>query len=998
MLLGAVPFLAGAWSASQQPVPRVKPVNFAAEILPILKPHCGTCHGSQGPAAGLDLTTAKGLQKGGVSKSTVVPKDPAKSVLLQRLKGLGGKPQMPMGFAPLTKAQIALIERWVVEGASFEGQVKVHWAYLPPVAPMPPKVRNAAWVRNPIDAFVLARLEKEGLKPSPEAPKELLLRRASLDLTGLPPTIEELDVFLADKSPNAYEKAVDRLLASPHYGERQARIWLDLARYADTNGFEADYSRTMWKYRDWVINAYNRNMPFDRFTVEQLAGDLLPNPTIDQLIATGFHRNTMFNSEGGVDKDEAYFEVNLDRVGTTSTVWLGQTLACARCHDHKYDPFSQKEFYQLYALWSNLEYKVEGDHKFGQDKNYEPQIEAPSPEQAAEKKRLASLMSQAEADLDHAKRGAAARVEAWERDARSVRWLELTSTRVETSTKAEVRREDDGSFTVTGPAAAHDTYSVEVELSAGKWTGLRLEVLPDKSLPKNGPGKASSGNFILSKLEVEGVRLGDFGTSFTQDGYGTTGLTDDSGDTGWAVYPKPGVRHVLVAAFTEPIRTADAEKLRLKLTMNSPTWPEHVIGRFRVSFTSADDPSRFAYADEVEQALAATPPSESAAKTLSGYALSVDPNVRTAQKAFEKVKAERDALQAKIPTALILREKKSDGPITTPLHIRGEWLNAGDPVEAGTPAILPPLPAGAKANRLSMAKWLVSPENPLTARVTVNRMWESYFGRGIVETSDNFGTQGSKPTHPQLLDWLATEFVRRKWDMKAIHRLIVTSATYRQSSNATAALLAKDPHNELLARGPRFRMEAEMVRDVALSAAGLLNLKVGGPSVYPSQPEGIWDSPYSGERWMTSSGENANRRGLYTFWKRTAPYPAFMNFDATSREVCTAKRVRTNTPLQALTLMNDPAFLDAARALGSQMEAKPGLKPIQRIELGFRRATSRRPSAAESQALLKLVGATRTLYTKEPERAKKLAGGVEHAVWMVVASTILNLDETITKG
>lgn len=992
------PLVAAALSMAQGK----KPADFATGVLPIFKARCVSCHGAQAPSAGLDLSSVEGARKGGAGGPLIVPGKPAESLLIKMLRGQAkGRPQMPMGFAPLTEENLERIESWIAAGGKFDGEVKPHWAYLKPLRPKVPANKSSHWVRNPIDAFVLARLEKEGLKPSPEASKEELLRRVSLDLTGLPPTLEEIDAFLADRSPDAYEKVVGRLLASPHYGERQTRIWMDLARYADTNGFEADLSRVMWKWRDWVIDAYNRNLPFDQFTIEQLAGDLLPNATQDQLIATGFHRNTMFNSEGGVDKNEAYFEVLLDRVSTTGTVWLGQTLGCARCHDHKYDPFSQKDFYRLYAFWNNLEAKSEGDHNLGQDKLYEPQIEAATPADREAVDKLKAQLDEAEKAVAAATEAAKGATMAWVKEAKELVWQPFEGAKVAAASGVPIKPLEDGSFLPEGRAPEHDAYTFEGSLPAGKWTGFRLEALPHPSLPKKGPGRAESGNFILSRIEatVNGKPLewGDFDASFIQEGYSVTGFTDQDSDSGWATWPQAGKRHVLIGAFKEPV--AGPVRLTFKFIMNSRSWPEHILGRIRLTALDRPDPVRFAYADDVERALAEAKPEAALPSPVAAFAARMDPAVRQAREKRDALKREYEQQKAKIPTALILREKPSEGkPLTAPIHLRGEFLSTGEVVEAGTPAILNPLPKGGRVDRLALAKWLVSPDNPLTARVQVNRMWESVFGRGIVETSDNFGTQGSPPTHPELLDWLATEFVRLKWDQKALLRLIVTSATYRQSSAATPALLKKDPHNELLARGPRFRLTAEAIRDNMLAVSGLLDPRIGGPSVFPYQPEGIWNSPYNGERWTTSKGGDQYRRGIYTYWKRTSPYPSFMAFDAPSREVCTARRERTNTPLQSLTLLNDPVSVEAARALAKRMLATKGRSDAQRIETGFRLCTARRPTPAESVRLVELVEKARVRYVADPEAAKAFAGGVELAVYTLAANTLLNLDETITKG
>lgn len=764
---------AGAFAALPQTpqapsVPHTKP-DFAREVLPILRASCFQCHGTQQASGGLRLDSRAAALKGGMSGTALVPGNSAKSLLLRRIQGLDGKPRMPMGFAPLTTAQEQALARWIEDGAVWSETIpRKHWAYVKPVRPVLPPVKNKTWSRTPIDRFVLARLEKEGLSPAPQADRETMIRRVSLDLTGLPPTPQETDAFLKDTSPTAYEKVVDRLLASPHYGERWARVWLDLARYADTNGYEKDSRRSIYPYRDWVIDAFNRDMPFDQFTIEQIAGDLLPNATLSQRTATGFHRNTMFNDEGGVDREEQRWLTNVDRTGTTASVWLGSTLACAQCHDHKYDPFKQKDFYQILACFEHTS---------------EPALELAAPEQIAQRNTLQQ----------------------------------------------------------------------------------QIAALEQRAKVANVP-------------------------------------------------PEEGAK--------------------------------------------------------MKQMLAG-------------------------------LRRQMSALN--IPTTLVLAELPGT-EATTHVRIKGAFLSKGDLVMAGTPDVLNSFPTDKPRNRLGLATWLVSPDNPLTARVTVNRLWEQYFGQGIVTTSEDFGTQGQPPSHPELLDWLATELMAQKWSLKALHRLIVTSATYRQASRLSSTLLEHDPTNRLLARGPRFRMEAEMIRDNALAASGLLSRKIGGPSVFPAQPDGIWVMPYNSDQWKTSDGEDRYRRSLYTFWRRTAPYPAFVTFDATSREFCTVRRIRTNTPLQALTTLNDPAFLDAARALAQRMRTEGGSDSTSRVACGFRLCTARRPKPTETTRLTHLYEQVLAHYRADAKAAQTMAGetaekqdNAEKAAWTVVANVLLNLDETLTK-
>lgn len=753
-----------------QAAPTPKKIDFTRDVQPIFKTSCYTCHGSDGQQAGLRLDHKAAAMKGGVSGPSIVPGHSDKSALLARVLGQGGKPRMPLGFAPLTDAQTATLKAWIDQGAVWqEGATAKHWAYVPPVRPTLPRVKNAAWVRNPIDDFVLARLERGGLTPSPPASREKLLRRVFLDLTGLPPSVKDIDAFLQDKRPDAYERVVDKLLASPHYGERMARPWLDLARYADTNGYEKDNRRSIWPYRDWVIQAFNQDMPYDRFTTEQIAGDLLPNATQADRVATGFNRNTMLNEEGGVDREEQRWLTLVDRVGTTSSTWLGTTMACAECHDHKYDPFKQKEFYQFLAFF---------------DHSDEPDLAVPT---AAQTTRTAALGAQI----------------------------------------------------------------------------------------------ASLQKAVADPATVPVVRQG------------------------------------------ATVRLADLKK-------------------------------------------------------------------------------QLDGLHPAM--TLVLQEKTDKATPTTYVHIKGSFLNKGEQVAAGVPAVLNPFPANQPHNRLGLARWLTDPKNPLTARVEVNRLWEQCWGRGLVETSEDFGTQGERPTHPQLLDWLATELVRRHWSVKQTLRLIVTSAAYRQDSRVPPALQARDPYNKLLARGPRFRMEGEMIRDVALSAGGLLSPKIGGPSVFPPQPDGIWAIPYNADQWVTSAGDDRYRRGLYTFWRRTSPYPSLTTFDAPSREACTVRRIRTDTPLQALTTLNDPAFFEAARGLARWMQREGGADPRAQIALGFRLCTARTPTLRERARLLALYRQELVRYRQDAKAAEALLGAPtdpasrpSRAALTIVANVMLNLDETLTK-
>ena len=979
--------------ASQQPNP-AKPqnwVSYTKDVAPIFKSACNSCHSGKEAAAGLDFTNTAGMMKAGVIK----PGDPEHSVLIRRMKGLDGLPAMPKGFKAVDADKIKLIEEWIKSGAKLDQAGGKHWAYIAPVKPSIPKSTTKIWGRNEVDAFVLEKMLQHKLMPSPEASKEVLARRVYLDLIGLPPSVAELDSFLSDAAPNAYEKLVDKLLASSHYGERQTRMWLDLARYADTNGYEADLSRTAYLYRDWVINAFNKNLPYDQFTIEQLAGDMLPNPTTDQLVATGFHRNSMFNQEGGVDPAESFYLTVIDRVTTTSSTWLGSTLQCARCHDHKFDPFSQKDFFKLYAVFGNVNYRREGDYSKSFSEHWiEPDLKVSTPEAM---KAIAEAKANLKALEDRKKSFSAENARdfaKWKIEAGLT--VRFTDPKVETFKStggATFTLGENNLIEVGGPNAAMDEYQVALEMPQGNISGLRIETISDPGKPG---GRSSSQNFVLTevnlKVDSEKVDLSAAKADYVQDGYDLKKLLAGDHGSGWAVYPEGTKNHRLVAQFKKPV---SGTKAVLTLGFHS-VWAGHNFGRFRVSFTTSDFPLLDSVRDTAQK-LATQPVFDEKvdaqlhdlylATSVTGQDFAVD--LGEAQKLVVK-------REGQLPTALILNDRPTTGKLMAAVHHRGEFTASGELVEAGTPDVFPQAETGKNMNRLELAKWLVNGKNPLTARVEVNRVWEQYFGRGIVETMDDFGTQGAVPVNQKLLDWLAIRFVESKWDMKALHKMIVTSATYRQRSNGTPAALTIDPTNVYLARGPRFRMEAEMIRDTALQASSLLNPKIGGPSVMPYQPKGIWDSPYSGEQWMEAKDTERYRRGIYVFIKRASTYPSFMSFDASSRETCTVRRIRTNSPLQALALLNDQAYLEAAKALGAKMLQRGSLE--QGLVYGFRATTSRKPTHDELAVLAKAYAQFRQKYINKPEEAKKLGKDEREAAWTMVGNVLLNLDETITKG
>ncbi len=1017
-------------------------IEFKRDIEPIFAASCSQCHGPKKAAGQLRLDVKAAAMKGGISGAVILPGNSKASILLKRILGEGNEARMPMGGDALKSEQIELIRKWIDQGAIWpatedsaiqntQSAIPQHWAYVKPVRPAIPQVKNQAWVRNPIDAFVLARLEKEGLTPSPEASKETLLRRVYLDLIGLPPNVKEIDEFLADKSPNAYEKVVDRLLASQHYGERWARPWLDLARYADSNGYEKDNLRVMWKYRDWVINALNADMPFDQFTIEQIAGDMLPDPTIDQKIATGFHRNTQLNTEGGVDPDAARYEVMVDRVNTTATVWLGSTLGCAQCHNHKYDPFSARDYYKFYSFFDNSAYQIQGSEAFSRVA-YEPTLELPTPEQETKRKELNDQISKLEPTL---------KTQTPELDAAQARWEELMRAEPQQWTPAKPKtykstggttltKLEDNSLLASGAAPEFDEYTITVEASPGangQISAVMIEAMPDKSLPRGGPGRDLYGHFILSTIEAsangnplkftdgnwdDGLSRIDLKTFFN---YEMAQISDRP--RGWlinAMTDETRMTRLAVFALDKPLVTDKPVELTIKLKFLAGGLCQG-IGRLRLSTTGTDDPLRITRVSAGLKKvlyLSADQRTDKQKNALSERFRQLTPLLAKERSKLEEVQTSLRNLG--IITALILQEKPGFDRPSTWVRERGGFYNHSEKVYAGTPSSLPPLPESAPANRLGLARWLVDESNPLTARVTVNRFWEQLFGRGIVETAEDFGMQSSPPSHPELLDWLATEFMNpssqsasqktANWSQKRIQRLIVTSATYRQDSSVSAALQERDQYNRLLARGPRFRVEAEMIRDLTLTASGLLSHKVGGPSVMPSQPEGIWRNPYSSEKWAVSKGEDRYRRGLYTFMRRTSPYPAMMTFDASSREQCLVRRIRTNTPLQSLTLLNDEAAMEMARALAKRMLLEVEGDAKARLEYGFRLCTGRRPKAAELDRLTALYTQQLTNYKASPQTAEQLLKGEnrelpapELAAWTLVANVLLNLDETLTK-
>lgn len=1019
-------------------LPAEEPVEFNRDVRPILSDKCYICHGPDSAAKGvpmrLDSEAAAKADLGG-GRRAVVEGDPAASHLVRRITAENPAMRMPPARSnlALTPAEIETLKNWVAQGAKWQK----HWSFLAPVRPPLPSVKNRSWPRNPIDWFVLKRLEDEGLAPSLEADRATLMRRVSLDLTGIPPTPAEIDAFLNDQSPDAYEKVVDRLLASPRYGERMATPWLNAARYADTNGYQFDGERFMWRWRDWVIRAFNRNEPYDRFTLEQIAGDMLPDATLDQKIATGFNRNHRANTEDGIVPEEYAVEYVVDRVETTSTTFMGVTLGCARCHNHKYDPFTQKEFYQVFSYFNNVP-ELGRAMKYG---NSPPMIPAPTAGQQGQWNDLDRRVQSQESLLRNSKPALDKAQTAWERQIRNqpaVHWTPSSGLDQAISFEQETRVPVGlgrigaaGLFDGKTELNASDVlgYDIQDRFTLSVW--VRSDAVPHGDVLSKMTGKPQGKGYGLnlnqgkvhvhftSNYDDDAIRLETEDVLSAGRWYHVAMTYSGSRMAeGITVYidGKPVKVKVLLDTLYRPFRNAGGE-FKSPFRVGGGAGPEQ---RFRGQIDDVRAYGRMLRPEEISAMALGEPLNEIAQKPaaernqaeqqqLRWHFLenAAEKQYRDAWKQLAALTREKEKLERTFPTVMVMAERSV--PNETHLLQRGAYDKPGEKVEPGVPAVLPPLPAGAPNNRLGLAKWLIDPANPLTARVAVNRFWQMYFGAGIVKTAEDFGSQGEWPSHPELLDWLATEFVGAGWDVKAVQKLIVTSATYRQSSKAAPELQQRDPENRLLARGPRQRLPAEMVRDQSLYVAGLLSEKVGGPSVKPYQPEGLWkELAMQDMDYVPSKGPDLYRRGLYTFWKRTIAPPLMVNFDAANHESCVVRETRTNTPLQALNLMNDVAFLEAARFLGQRMMKEGGGDQRARLRYGFRLATGRWPSAAEEQVLRDDLNFHLDYFSTDAAKAKEfLSHGDsppdsalnprELASYAAVGSVILNLDETITK-
>lgn len=1020
------------------------PIEFNRDVRPLLSDRCFRCHG---PDAGhreadlrLDRRADAVADRGG--SRAVVPGKADASELFRRITATGDE-RMPPADSNLTlsTAEIELLRRWIEAGAEYQ----THWSFVPPQAAEPPTVRDEAWSRNPIDRFVLAELERLGPAPSPEVDKATWLRRVALDMNGIPPTLAEFDAFLQDERPDAYERVVDRLLASPRFGERMALDWLDAARYADTNGYYNDSERQAWPWREWVIRAFNANMPFDRFTTEQLAGDLLPNATVDQRIATGFNRNHMVTNETGIIDEEYRVGYVVDRVDTTAAAWLGLTVGCARCHDHKYDPISQREYYGLFAFFNGI--SETGLVKDVAPLSPAPNIALPTAEQ---ERRLADLRDErarCDAALKNLRPSLSADLKAWEPTALSS-LPPLPKTGEEFHLPFDGAADDAGPHHLASSVTGRFTSTVGIRGEAATFDGAQyVEIADGPTMDRDRPfslsvwirpGNAPSG-CVISQMDGSAESRGfeiiwyksqpriNFVHHWGRDTIEVVAREKFSGKqwrhlavvydgsakaSGFRIFVdgRPTEVDVRRDALTGSTSTTEPWRIAWKATGVGFDGGIDEVRLF--SRTLSDEEVETVYWRDLLEGAIAVPAAERTrqqTEQLEAYYVERygSDALRQLSHRLAELRTAEDAARKNILSVSVMQE--ADEPRPTYVLTRGQYDQPGDRVEAGVPAMLGALPDGPR-NRLTLARWLVAPSNPLTARVAVNRFWRQCFGDGLVRTDGDFGLQGEPPTHPKLLDWLAVRFVDSGWDVKALLKLIVTSAVYRQSSNFTPQLRERDPENRLLARGPRYRLSAELLRDQALSLGGLLVERIGGPSVKPYQPPGLWEAvSYNGEQtYEVDPGDDRRRRGLYTYWKRQAPPPNMLAFDGPTREVCTIRRARTNTPLQALVLLNDPVFVEAAHGLAMRIVREGPADVAGRVSFAFRSTTGRDPTNGEADQLRRLYERQRVEYGRRAaDAAAVLATGEapvddkldrsELAAWTAVAGVLLNLDEVVTQ-
>jgi mono/diheme cytochrome c family protein len=984
-------------------------VSFNKHVRPILSNNCFYCHGPDDKhrEADLRLDTSEGASADLGGYAAVVPGKPDESVLLERVTSHDGDTLMPPPAskkARLSEAEVAILRKWIEQGAKYEG----HWAFLPLADVSPPTVKRQDWSRNSVDRFILARLESEGISPSPEADRATLIRRVYLDLIGLLPPPDEVAAFVSDQDPDAYEQIVDRLFSSPHYGERWGRHWLDQARYADSNGYSIDSERQMWPYRDWVIQALNEDVPFDRFTMDQLAGDLLPDPTKKQLVATAFHRNTLINEEGGTDREQFRNESVVDRVNTTGAVWLGLTVGCAQCHTHKFDQITHHEYYSLFAFFNQGEdvnnkgatLSVARGEMFGASlPPPTPPAASTTPDEIA--KRQFEWEQQTLAKLEKSV------------DPKAVQWTPAEYVEYDTTSGAGFQVLQDNSLLSDGRGAFNDTYRVVLRSSLKRVAAVRLRVLTHETLPQQGPGRAGNGNFVLTdvklKLGTEDQPLAAAHADHEQPNFDASGVLDDNPKSGWAINVAKGsaaklnANHELVLTLAKAIEPGERQfELQLFHELNE----NYLIGRFAVDF-SETTPSDATVTSPVLLAALKTPAEQRSPeqqKLVQTEFERRDPVAKKAKSDATKKAAAEGRAEVMVMKDLVQSRE-------TFILLRGDFLNpdkAGGPLKPGVVAAVPPLlESREKGSRVDLARWLVDPRNPLTPRVTVNRVWMRYFGRGLVETDEDFGTQGSPPTHPELLDWQAGEFAGQGWSQKRLHRSIVTSSTYRQSSHARPELADKDPRNLLLARQERLRVEAEIVRDAALSASGLLTTHLGGPGVRPPQPDGVYSFTQSAKKWEAETGADRYRRTLYTVFFRSAPHPLFTTFDTPDLQTVCTRRIRSNTPLQALTVANDVVFVELAQGIaGRALRDVSAGDDVARVKRVFELCLCRQPTANELRVLHAYHTQLLQRYTSDSAQAtpllaaKLIASDVpapQAAALVSVARAIMNTDNFITR-
>ncbi|YCM42322.1 DUF1553 domain-containing protein [Verrucomicrobiaceae bacterium 227] len=942
-------------------------LNFNRDIRPILTENCFACHGPDEEAREADLRLDS--FEGATEADAIVPGKPDKSELIARIETSDQDDLMPPPDSghTLTPIQKQLLRDWVTSG----GEYAQHWSFIPPTKSTPPKDSP-----NPIDAFILAKLAQAQLSPSPRADPAQLIRRVSLDLTGLPPTLEDAQKFAANPSPRAFRAYVDKLLESPAYGEHWARMWLDLARYADTKGYEKDKPRTIWRYRDWVIDALNADMPYDKFTLHQLACDLLPNATNEQILATAFHRNTMTNDEGGTDDEEFRVAAVKDRVDTTMQVWMGLTMACAKCHTHKYDPISIEDYYSTFAIFNQT-----ADHDRADDA---PNLPTPTKTQSEELAALWNTLAQINKSLAQKPADFDATFATW-KSQNPPAWKPVTMTAFESKSGITLESRDDQILVARGPKPAEDTWTLTVTPTDQSITALRLDVFQPNAIPTDWKG----GNFTIDfslELLTEGkpprpIKLKNGRAGYEQKNWPARNAIDGKETTGWAVGGNDTKQNVALFDLENPLTIPSNAKLRFHLTF--PYKNKLIITSFRFSTSSA-------------QPATLSPDLDFTGTSEAHFAQHLHPVTSALHQQKPALEKQIAAIKKQIPSTPVLQELAKDKQRKTHVHLRGNFLDqAPADLTPQVPAAFGALPADTPSDRAALARWLCSDENPLTARVMVNRIWARLFGTGFVETEEDFGLQGSYPTHPELLDWLAVDYREGGWKLKTLLRTIVLSSTYQQTSKVTSLGLEKDPANRLLARGPRFRLSAEAIRDQALASSGLLTQKTGGPSVFPPQPDGVWKTTYSNLKWINATDENRYRRGLYTFLKRTSPHPAMSAFDVGSGEVCQIRRIRTNTPLQSLVTLNDPAFLEAAVALAKKMSESGNDLPAQ-ISHGFQRVLIRKPNERELKRLEQLYHEVAPALTEGGfPKSASLPDGDPGLI--AVAHIILNLDEALTK-